>query len=246
MCARRGPAFVAEKWRFRYSGNPPVGRPLGSLGAVLGSDGSRATVAIWVAAALLGGFALLHLAGGRGSDGGAPVRIDRAPASGWPAPAARRAAAASTCTSRGRCGSPGSCICDDGARVAEALERAGGPGPRADLAGVNLAARLEDGQQVIVPVRGAGGAAGAATAAPAAPARTAARPRPAAPACRSRAWERQRSSSSTRSTASARPWPSESSSTARSTEASARLAELREVEGIGEKRFEGLREALQP
>ena len=127
---------------------------------MLGSDGSRATVAIWVAAALLGGFALLHLAGGRGSDGGAPVRIDRAPASGGRGGGSRgRPAAASTCTSRGPCGSPASCIWTTGARVAEALERAGGPGPRADLAGVNLAARLEDGQQVIVPVRGAGGAA---------------------------------------------------------------------------------------
>ena len=42
-----------------------------------------------------------------------------------------------------------------GSRVAEAVDRAGGPLPRADLAGVNLAAKLEDGQQVIVPVRGA-------------------------------------------------------------------------------------------
>lgn len=48
-----------------------------------------------------------------------------------------------------------------GARVAEAVERAGGPARRAELAGVNLAAPLEDGQQVIVPRRGAGGAGGA-------------------------------------------------------------------------------------
>ena len=42
-----------------------------------------------------------------------------------------------------------------GARVLEAVRRAG-PRRRADLAGVNLAARLTDGQQVIVPRRGAG------------------------------------------------------------------------------------------
>ena len=46
------------------------------------------------------------------------------------------------------------------------------PGRRADLDALNLAARLTDGEQVIVPRRGAGGAApatGGGTAAPAAP-----------------------------------------------------------------------------
>lgn len=41
----------------------------------------------------------------------------------------------------------------EGARVADALARAGGPTRRADLSAVNLAAPLADGQQVIVPVR---------------------------------------------------------------------------------------------
>ena len=39
------------------------------------------------------------------------------------------------------------------ARVARAVERAGGPTWRADLTGVNLAAALQDGQQVVVPSR---------------------------------------------------------------------------------------------
>jgi len=43
-----------------------------------------------------------------------------------------------------------------GARVDDALRRAGGPRGRADLAAVNLAARLEDGRQVIVPEQAAG------------------------------------------------------------------------------------------
>jgi competence protein ComEA len=54
----------------------------------------------------------------------------------------------------------------DGARVADAVSHAGGPTRRADLSGVNLAAPLADGAQVIVPRRlPAGGAAseGAAT-----------------------------------------------------------------------------------
>jgi competence protein ComEA len=42
----------------------------------------------------------------------------------------------------------------EGARVADALARAGGPTGRADLAAVNLAAPLVDGQQVVVPRRG--------------------------------------------------------------------------------------------
>jgi competence protein ComEA len=46
-----------------------------------------------------------------------------------------------------------------GARVLEAVRRAG-PRPRADLAAVNLAARLTDGEQVSIPVRGAHPAAG--------------------------------------------------------------------------------------
>ncbi|MFN8113987.1 MAG: ComEA family DNA-binding protein [Solirubrobacterales bacterium] len=41
-----------------------------------------------------------------------------------------------------------------GSRVADAVERAGGPSGRGDPDAVNLAARLADGQQVVVPSRG--------------------------------------------------------------------------------------------
>ena len=47
----------------------------------------------------------------------------------------------------------------EGARVADALARAGGPTARADLSLVNLAAPLADGQQVVVPRRGPPGSA---------------------------------------------------------------------------------------
>ena len=47
----------------------------------------------------------------------------------------------------------------EGARIADALGRAGGPTRRADLSAVNLAAPLADGQQVVVPVRLPPGAA---------------------------------------------------------------------------------------
>lgn len=44
-----------------------------------------------------------------------------------------------------------------GSRVNDAVTRAGGPAPRAELEAVNLAARLADGQQVVVPERVPGG-----------------------------------------------------------------------------------------
>lgn len=44
-----------------------------------------------------------------------------------------------------------------GARVVDAIERAGGPASGAMLEGINRAARLTDGQQVMVPERGPGG-----------------------------------------------------------------------------------------
>jgi competence protein ComEA len=49
-----------------------------------------------------------------------------------------------------------------GSRVADAVERAGGARGSADLSAVNLAAKLEDGRQVLVPKRVGGGVAAAA------------------------------------------------------------------------------------
>lgn len=51
-----------------------------------------------------------------------------------------------------------------GSRVNDAVVRAGGPEPRAELEAVNLAARLADGQQVVVPERAPAGAPGASVA----------------------------------------------------------------------------------
>lgn len=48
-----------------------------------------------------------------------------------------------------------------GSRIADAVTRAGGATSKADLAQVNLAAPLADGEQVVVPKRLLGGAAGA-------------------------------------------------------------------------------------
>jgi competence protein ComEA len=57
-----------------------------------------------------------------------------------------------------------------GSRIADAIARAGGATHRADLAQVNLAAPVADGQQIVVPSRGAPApAAGVAPGAPNAP-----------------------------------------------------------------------------
>jgi competence protein ComEA len=57
-----------------------------------------------------------------------------------------------------------------GTRIADAIAAAGGMTPKADDTLVNLAAPLADGEQVVVPVLGAGGAAaGGAAGAPTAP-----------------------------------------------------------------------------
>jgi competence protein ComEA len=67
---------------------------------------------------------------------------------------------------------PGLYRVPDGARVADAVRRAGGPTPKAQLELLNLAARLADGEQVVVPRRGAVGAmptGGAGATAPSGP-----------------------------------------------------------------------------
>ncbi len=53
---------------------------------------------------------------------------------------------------------PGLYRLKDGSRVADAVTRAGGPTPRAQIELLNLAARIADGEQIVVPRRGVVGA----------------------------------------------------------------------------------------
>lgn len=78
----------------------------------------------------------------------------------------------------GRVRRPGVYRLREGARVDDAVRRAGGPRGDADMTAVNLAAEVEDGRQVIVPAKttvaapaaaSAGGDAAAPGQAPAAP-----------------------------------------------------------------------------
>jgi competence protein ComEA len=53
---------------------------------------------------------------------------------------------------------PGLYRLKEGSRVADAVTRAGGPTPKAQIELLNLAARIADGEQIVVPQRGLGGA----------------------------------------------------------------------------------------
>jgi competence protein ComEA len=130
-------------------------------------------VLTWVVAAVLATLAAVRLLGGGGPEP-PPLRIDGEAAGTTGPPGAGR-------SRRGAGGAggkdifvhvagavrrPGLYRVPSAARVAEALQRAGGPLRRAELAAVNLAARMEDGQQVVVPAAGGvpvAGAAGART-----------------------------------------------------------------------------------
>ena len=59
---------------------------------------------------------------------------------------------------------PGVYRVPDGGRVLQAIRVAGGPTGAADLTAINLAAPLQDGQQVLVPARVAAAAKGGVTA----------------------------------------------------------------------------------
>ena len=63
----------------------------------------------------------------------------------------------------GRVRRPGVYRLREGARVDDAVRRAGGPRADADMTAVNLAAEVEDGRQVIVPAKMAAAASGTAS-----------------------------------------------------------------------------------
>lgn len=137
---------------------------------------------------------------------------------------------------------PGLYRVPDDSRVAAALARAGGPIRRAEMSAVNLAQTLEDGQQVIVPVAaGVPGAAGT-RAAPVA----GETPEPGAPG----------SVPISLATATVEqldtldgigPTLAERIIEHRDENGGIRsVGELQEVEGIGEKRFAALKDAVRP
>jgi competence protein ComEA len=118
-----------------------------------------------VALALVGGLvALLVVAGNRLSQVGATqapeVVAPLEPVSTAPETAARPVLVVHVVGAVRR---PGLFRLPEGSRVADAVARAGGATRKAELAGLNLAAPLVDGIQVLVPSKVALGAPGAAT-----------------------------------------------------------------------------------
>jgi competence protein ComEA len=87
------------------------------------------------------------------------------PAAPLPPPPAPGASATGTSSTRvvvdvvGAVRRPGLYRLASGSRIADAVARAGGASGRADLAQVNLAAPIADGEQIVVPKRGLAGAA---------------------------------------------------------------------------------------
>src|SRR5215207_8163330 len=108
---------------------------------MVAGEGTRGTLVIWVIAAVLGGMALIRLAGCGGDAGrSGGVRIARSPEAGAASSApSRRAGSGIYVHVAGAVRRPGLLRLRDGTRVAVAVHRAGGPLRQADLAGVNLA-----------------------------------------------------------------------------------------------------------
>lgn len=121
---------------------------------------TRPQLAVYAAAAVavaLLGARYLHqsqASSGAGKPAGsqkpAPVRVDAA------------GAGVATVQVVGAVRRPGLYRVRASGRVDDAVRRAGGATGRADLAGLNLAAKVNDGQQIIVPVAGQGPANAAA------------------------------------------------------------------------------------
>ena len=200
-------------------------------------------------AALAAAAVLLVVAGvrymGSGAEGPAPsspaVSIDgAAPGAGARKPGRPRRARGVYVHVAGEVRRPGVYRLAAGARGSAALRRAGGAAPRADLSAVNLAAPLSDGQQLVVPERGtaaAGAGEGASAGTPGAGAGT-----PEGPISLSQATPEELDTLDGIGETLAERIVEyrEAHGGFRS------LEELREVEGIGEKRFESLREAVEP
>src|SRR5436305_190937 len=109
-----------------------------------------AAVAVIAVALVLGSRLLGH--GGSGARAIPPLRT---------ATHARRAPPALVVDVAGAVRVPGLHRLAPGTRVADAVAAAGGATAKADLALVNLAAPVADGEQIVVPVRGSGGATAA-------------------------------------------------------------------------------------
>jgi competence protein ComEA len=174
--------------------------------------------------------------GGDGGSAGEPVVSVDGPAAGTPGGGEGSSRGQLYVHVAGAVRRPGLYRVPQGGRVAAAIERAGGLSRRAELTGVNLAAPLQDGQQVIVPRKGAPGAAPSGAAGPPGPGGGG------APISLATATAQQLEELDGIGPTLARRIIRyrDSHGGFRS------VGQLREVEGIGEKRFAALRDAVRP
>jgi competence protein ComEA len=171
---------------------------------------------------------LLH----RGAPDSGPVTVSSAPAR---APVVAKSPSMLVVDVEGQVARPGLQRVPSGSRAGVAVDAAGGLTRHGDATAVNLAAPLHDGQQIVVPKRGDV----AATAVPGSPGAPAA---PSAPISLSSASVAQLDTLD-----GIGPTLAQRIVQYREAHGGFRsVDELKQVEGIGEKRFAALRQALQP
>ncbi len=214
--------------RRRHSAAPSVGEVEERTRWQLTAGAVAVVLVVFLAARALGGSEPPRSA----------VRIDRGGVAG------ARAGPGATKEGRGRVyvhvagevRRPGLLALPDGSRIAVAILRAGGPTGRAEMAAINLAQRVIDGQQVLVPRIGAAPIA-AATGSPAGAAGAVEAPISLATATQEQLEELD----------GIGPTLAERIIELRDESGGFRsIDQLQEVEGIGEKRFAALKEAVVP
>jgi competence protein ComEA len=233
--------IVAMPSRNRHAGVPMRDTAPPRVSLVL-EEIDKGKLVTWAALGLLVVALVLRLHS-HGSAASPSVSLE-APARAGPAAATARAPAARELyvDVAGAVLHPGLYRVPAGARVAVAVDRAGGLSRRGDPAGVNLAAPLQDGQQVVVPARGATPAAGAGSATSGATSGASGTSGSSGPISLSQATESQLEQIDGIG-------PALAGRIIQYREAHGgfhSLDELREVSGIGDKRFETLSRALRP
>lgn len=205
----------------------------------IGEQG-RTQLLVYVAAALLVAFAAFRLLGGEREEAPPPpveIQADGAGAGAGDGAQKVYVHVAGAVREAGLYRLPGR------ARVGTAIDRAGGVTPRAELAGVNLAAEVQDGQQVLVPTRGAAAAASATSSLDGASEPSSAGGAPAAPVSLAQATPEQLDAAvegiGPVLAAAIIGYRDENGGVSS-------IDELREVHGIGDERLGALTDALVP
>ena len=191
-------------------------------------DRRKLELAGWALAAFVAVFLGARLLHHRAPEPAAAVSVVTTPVHAAPKPTATLVVDV-----EGEVARPGLQRVPGGSRAGVAVSAAGGLTRRGDATAVNLAAPLHDGQQIVVPKRGAAAAVAAVPGAPAAPS---------GPISLSSATVAQLDTLD-----GIGPTLAQRIVQYRDSHGGFRsIDELKQVEGIGEKRFASLRQTLQP